>query len=619
MFVSPLPSPFYMDPQWYWTYAGNSTNNANNFLAQLGQLATSLVPPVINPVFPSGGSAPAISIATPPSYISFTWSVPNLPNPFTGTLNIDPYLPATFDQSPPALVFGSAPPLPTDSSPTAPTIDTAIPFPTEPTLNFPAPPSLLSINTYQFDGVTIPSFNETVPVMNIAEPSIMPYIPGSGYTSSLLTKVVAVLDERLNGGTGLPPEVEQAIWDRGREREVAQLADSIAELERMEALGYAFPPGVYLDARLKLTNEYAAKSYGHSREVMIKQAELEQANIRQALQDSISLESKLIDAYNMTEQRVLEGAKYATQAGVSIYNAKVEAYKAYVDTYRVKAAIYEAQIKGEMAKVEAYKAEVEAERAKAEVNTALVQQYKTQIDAAMSMVELYKAELMAVQTKAEIEKLKIEIYGEEVKAFASKIGAYTAQVEGYRASVQAEATKQEAYKSAVDAYSAQVGAQVKVIDAKIAEYKGLLEAKQTEYEGYKVAVTGESERVKALAATNNAIADTYRALVTGQASYNETLTKQWQVSLDQAQRVSDIANNAAKANADLYLTARGIASDAAKAGAQVCAQLGAAALNAVNWSTSFSVSNSTQESGSYSESLSNSNSVSVNNNYNYNT
>lgn len=597
-----LPNPIGVSPINYLNYAQVAALNSISQANVLSNLAASLTAPVINPVFPSGPSAPAIATTTQPSLISFTWNVPGAPDAFVGTLNVDPYLPDTFDERPPVLQFGAAPAGFSETEPSAPGIVYPS-FPTDPTVTLPAPPDLLSIATYQFGGVNLPTLSADTPVLNIVDPQVFSYTPGVGFTSALLTKITQIISDRLDGGTGLPPAVEKAIWDRGREREAKSLADGLAEVDRMESLGYALPPGAWLDARIKLQTEWAAQSYGFSREVMIKQAELEQANIKNALDEAVTLESRLIEQYNQIEQRVLDGVKYATQAGIETYNAKVEAYKAYVSAYQLKVAIYEAQVKGEMSKVQVYQAEVEAERAKAEINTAIVQSYKVQTDAALSAIELFKAQLAATQTKAEIEKLKIEIYGEQIKAFGSRINAYTAQVEGYKAGIQAEATKQTAFATSVEAYSAQVSAQSKIIDAKIAEYKGKLDAKLQEYEGYKAVVSAESERIRGISQYNSAVADMYRSIVTGQASYNDTLTKQWQVALEQAQRTAEIANSAAKMNADLYLQSKSIAAEAAKVSATVFSQLGSSALNAIQWQTHFGVQNSAQNQESNSSSF----------------
>lgn len=610
-----MADALYPNPNSIIAFAGAEADAANNFVLSLSNVANSLTPPVISPVFPSVSGTPVPITTMTPSMQTVVWESPAAPDAFTGSLNIDSLLPAPFDESPPSLFFGSAPTPITELAPDAPGIDLQMVYP-DLNVNLPAAPSLLSLSTYSFDGVSLPTIDSNIPELTAASPSLIPYTNGSGYTSSLLSAVQSTLLSRVTvGGTGLSPAVEEAIWNRGREREYRQMADGLAELERMESLGYAFPPGVYMDARYKLQTEMGNQSNLVSREIMIKQAELELDNVKSSLNLAVQMESSLLTYTNQVEQRLFEASKYATEAGISIYNAKVHAYTAYLDAYKTKVSIYEAQIRGELAKVEVYKSEIAAEQVKAQINSALVEQFKIKTDAALSTIEVFKAQINAIATKAEIEKIKVQVYGEQVRGYTAKIGAYTAGVEGYRASIQAESVKQEAYKSKVAAYSAVVDAAVKSADAKIKEYAGKLEAKTTEWEGYKAAYAGQASRAQAISAVNATIADAYRSEVTAVSSYNDTMTKQWQAALEQAQRVAEIGVSAAKANGDLYMTTRSLALDAAKVGAQVSAQLGASALNAINWSNSFSSSmaNSTSTSTSSVES----NSTSTSTNYNY--
>lgn len=605
-------------PNYWYQIALQEVAATNSYLVALANATVGLNPPVIEPVFPTTPTAPPLMTADPPTMQEVLWELPNIPTPFSGTLELGDYLPDAFDTNPPVLAYGTAPADFSEPLPDAPGINLAFDTPSL-SVTLPAPPSLLSIQTYKFDGVTLPTIDAAVPELTVVAPSVVQYVPGSMYTSSLLMSAKSVLEDYItNGGTGLPPEVEEALWNRGRDREYRAMGDAVAELERMESLGYAFPPGVYLNARVKIATEMGYTASTLSREVAIENAKLEQSNIQWAMQSAIQLEGQLINYNNAVEQRLFEAAKYATEAGIQLYNARVQAYAAYLDAYKTKVAIYEAQIRAEMSKVEAYKAEMEAESVKAQVNTALVQQYKTQVDAALANVEIFKAEVQAIQLKAEIEKMKIEIFGEQVKAYGTKVNAYTAGVEGFKAKVGAEASKQDAFKSQVQAYAAQVDAGARVIDAKINEFKARIEAKNAEWEGYKAAAAAQTSKVQAVSSVNQAMAESYKAEVSGLSSYNEVLTKQWQVAIDQAQRVVEIGISAAKANAELYTTTRSLALEAAKVGAQVSAQIGAAALNSANWSWSESYSDSYSDSVSKSTSTSSSSSTSNNVNYNYN-
>src|SRR5208283_3162375 len=97
-------------------------------------------------------------------------------------------------------------------------------------------PSLLSLDTIQFDPVVIPDFVADVPTLTAVAPNTFHYVEGALYTSDLLTTTQYSIQQALTDGTftGLPPEIETNLWDRAREREYRQLADGLADLERME-------------------------------------------------------------------------------------------------------------------------------------------------------------------------------------------------------------------------------------------------------------------------------------------------------------------------------------------------------------------------------------------------
>lgn len=591
---------------------------AQMYISELGELTAALVPPVITATFPSGGSAPAIENPEPPNLPVPVWVAPGLPAEFTellelGDLDVEP-----FDVDPPAITFFSPPDQFQGVVPDAPTVNLNLDDPTL-VVSLPAVPDLLSISVRPFDGVNIPTFAEDAPELAVVEPSIREYIPGATYDSALLQALQTSLEERISGGgTGLGQDAETALWERGKEREARSAQDAILKLEQMEVLGYALPPGGYIDARIKIITETDYAERGHSREVMVESARLELENVKHALTTATQLESQLIDANNAVEQRVFEASKYVTEAGVAIYNAKVQAYSAMVDQYRAKIAVYEAQVRAEISRVEAYRAEIAAEEAKANVNRALVDQYRAQVDAALSSIRVYEAEIAGIQAKAEIERTKVMIFGEQVRGYTAQVNAYTAQVEGFRAALEGEKSKTQLYQSQVQAFATRVDASARQVESRVAAYRGRIDASNARWDAYRSQADAEAKRVQAFSQINSATADVYRAEVAGVSAYNETLTKQWQVSLDQAQRVSEIGVNTAKANAELYMTTRSLALDAAKVGAQVSAQIGAAALNTMNLSASVTAASSYSESNSSSDSNSTSDSTSDSTATNYN-
>jgi hypothetical protein len=570
------------------TFAEDHAATADSYIQQLGTLALSLVPPVITPVYPINTLGPAVTVPAPPVVEPIVWSAPPIPAAFNAQLAITDVFPL-FTATPPTINFPNAPPQPFLVEPGAPAIDTNFTYPTV-SVDLPAPPSLLSLQTYAFGGVTLPTLSATAPVLTIVSPGIVDYIPNAPYTDALLSEMQATLLQRLDIGntgtnTGLPPAIEENIWNREREREMKQAGDAIAALDRMETMGYAFPPGVFIDAQIKIQTELAFVLVGSSRDIAVAQAKLEQDNIKMALDSATQLEGKLIDYANQTEQRRFETCKYMTDAGVAIYNAQIQAFTAQVAVYRATIDIYNAKIQGQMALVAAYRAELEAEMVKVQMNTALVQQYKVEVDAALASIEVFKGEIQIIQVEAQVESLKVQIFGQEVAAYAAQINAYTANVEAYKALLQGEQVKEQVFGTQADVFSTQVTAVAKEIDENIAVYKAQLDAYVAEYEGYKALVVGQSAQVQAIAAQNEATARIYASEVSGTSAYNDAIIKEWQAALDEALQATQVGVSAANMNAQLYMTAKSIATDAAKVGAQVEAQIAASALGSVTWAS----------------------------------
>ena len=599
-------------------YAKERMAAVDGFVSDLSSAVLTLQAPTITPQFPTGGSAPAIAAPDMPTFTAPVWQAPGFPREFTGTLDTSDLEIAPFDESPPTIQYGAAPPPLDIRIPDAPGVNLEFEDPAL-QVNLPDPPRLLSLNIEKFSGLKLPTFDAEAPTLTAVEPSIREYTPEDVYTSDLLEKLKSTLQERIASGSGLSQEVENAIWDRGREREARAQADALLQLEQMESLGYARPPGGYMDARTKILTETDAALRGHSREVMVKSAELALDNVKHAITTAVQLEGQLLNYTNSVEQRLFDASRYATEAGISIYNAKVQAFGAMVDVYRSKVQAYQALVQAETSRVEAYRAQVAAEEAKASVNRALVDQYRVMADVAMSNIEIYKARIAGIQTKAEIEKAKVQVFGEQVRGYVAQVNAYTAGVEGFRATIQAEQTKQQVYQSQVEAYTARVTANSRQVDARIAVYKGKIDAHTAELDGYRAMMQAESARVDSIVKTNSVVAEAFRSEVTAVSAYNDVLTKQWQATLDQNQRTAEIGISAAKSNAELYITTRSLALDAAKTGAQVAAQIGSAAINAVNFSGSVSSSEGYNASVSVSESSSNSDSTSNSTNYNYNS
>jgi hypothetical protein len=162
------------------------------------------------------------------------------------------------------------------------------------------------------------------------------------YSSQLLVDLRARLLEWVDGrATGILPSVEQAIWDRGRAREVVVSNRKAREAVRSFAMrGFPKPPGMLSTELQDAAQEAQNNSVTLSRDVMIKQAELEQSNRRFSLEQAWKVEEGAIAYTNQQMQRALESAKTLQQFLIEIFQQEVT-------EYGVEGQVYDARVRSE--------------------------------------------------------------------------------------------------------------------------------------------------------------------------------------------------------------------------------------------------------------------------------
>ena len=560
------------------TYAQEAMASTGSFLAALNSAALFNVP-TIDLTWTPITEPDALTQVAPVTLDDVVYAAPTAP---TDLVLDDPVVDAiSFGEAAPTTSFPVAPTLDIGTAPVIPDV-AAVTLPTAPVLDMPDAPTMLALSIPTFGGVDLHedwlSKFDDIPTLALVAPTPYSYSVGPEYASALLTSLKATLTTRLAGGTGLSPAVEQAIWDRARSRETQTALANEADVQRTsEALGFALPPGV-IAAQVRATQQdYYDKLSSLSRDVAIKQAELEQENLKQTIDEGIRLEGQLIDYSYKLEQLTFEAAKTQAENAIQIHNARVEQYKALLSVYGIYSDAYKTIISAELAKVDVFKALIDAEKAKTDVNRALVEQYKAEIEARLATVEIYKAEVGAAKTLVEIEGLKISAAGEQIKAFVAQVNAETAKVEVYKAGVEAEVSKVQVYKVKADAFAAQAGVQTELARVEIAAYDAKIRAKSLEWDGYKSELEVKKYEFQGVLQKNDQLLTQYKAETEVElAKYNGAL-KKWEIQTKEYEASQQLMLQAAKINGDNAMHAASVRADAAKAGAQVHAQLAGSA------------------------------------------
>ena len=150
------------------------------------------------------------------------------------------------------------------------------------------------------------------------------------YTSEELTLLQTYIDQWIAGDyTGLQPAVEQAIWERGRAREATASNKKAQEAYRMFASrGFSKRPGALAVELLDAAQEAQDNAVTLSRDIMIKQADLEQSNRRFAFETATKIQTALMQYMTDKWRRSLEASKAVADATVSIFGHEVSAFNA---------------------------------------------------------------------------------------------------------------------------------------------------------------------------------------------------------------------------------------------------------------------------------------------------
>ena len=485
------------------TRADKTSNDAKSFLDALRDAALATAPQ-IGLTLPGNISiyVPPISAIPPVRPTTAIDEIKNRvatlpPNEFT-TTTVDTNYP-TLDEkeiTKPVVALPDAPTFTTELSGEKPFIADVINVvsPTETVPNkitgiadhtIPTPPS-----------ITIADFGDAIPAYTLSVPELVFSYVEPTYSSALKDALgVKLLGDVENGGSGLDADVEDAIWERTRERDEKDYVEAAAKLDsKWSGRGFSLPDGVLTELNQDLIVDDRNQRVERSRDILIKQAELAQANTHFAITSSLSLEQLELNHANEVNNRALEAAKATIEFGIAFQNLKIADYNIQLERAKLQAVEQGARLEGEKLRLEAYRMELLEAEAKSALDKDKLAEYNLDLERYNSFLKLYTAEQGAVSLALGIEGLKIDLYKENINDHRARLDAqrnqallYEAQVKGelgkiqiYTAELEAEKTRVATLKVQTDIEIAKVNESVKLQDLQLRAFLGNIERYKAE-------------------------------------------------------------------------------------------------------------------------------------------
>lgn len=184
------------------------------------------------------------------------------------------------------------------------------------------------------------------------------------------------------GGTGISPVVERQIWDRERSRTLSELARNEAEAYTLWAgRGFPLPPGMLANQLSMIRLDAAGKIAQASRDMAIKQMEIEIENVKFAVSEAIKLYGSAVGAAGDYLKALSIGPTSAMQVIPSITDSQSRLISAATDSYRASISVDELRLKASMTS-----AQWEQE-ARIKNGDWLTQQIKIEVDAAIAAAQ----------------------------------------------------------------------------------------------------------------------------------------------------------------------------------------------------------------------------------------
>lgn len=358
-------------------------------------------------------------------------------------------------------------PLPTSPLGFMPVLDEII-VPDSPDYVLPELPTLYALDLPDTPAIVLPEFDGVRPTFDIEMPvdGTLEFVEVP-HDTTLQDALRAQITFMMQGGTGLPLAVEQAIFDRGRAREDRLMRKQIEEIsEEMSSRNLSEPNGIF-SARLAAARlEAREKNSGLNRDLTIEVAKIGIENVKFAVTQGMTLEQTLIQQNLAINDRALRVAIFAREYAVTRINAQIAYANLQQQAYATDAQVWRQRIEGELAELEVYKAQIEGQRLVGEINKSLVDRYEAGVRAVGEIAQIYRSQVEAAKVRGEINVQRIDAARLILQRYSTEVEAWGQVQNGYRTQVEAAlgttrfaeslanvyATRVQAYRTRGDAY-----------------------------------------------------------------------------------------------------------------------------------------------------------------------
>lgn len=410
------------------------------------------------------------------------------------------------------------------------------------------------------------------------------------------SKAMARLGAMLDGGTGLPPSIEQALFDRAFTRDEKDNQVALAQsYEDWAARGFTLPGATLLRRVSELRQSNRDARAAAKREITIQLHQQEIENLRFGVQQGIALQGQVFDQYIQLHAAGRDMANRAFEVARAIFDARLEVFRTELQIYQADIQAFSEKLRGELAKVEIYKGQLEGARLRGELNEQQVRIYTARVSAIDTIVNVFRSRVEANKVQLESKGLLLDRYRTELDIHRAlvdnerlKLDVFQGQVRGEEARANVFTSQVQGFAGLVNAFQAEVGAERSKVDAGISLNESKVREYDTKVQAWSREMATNVEELQAQVNVYQANIQRYsaelsaeEARVTGEARNSTVL-----IEGERARLQAVLQNSTLQVEQLRHVTSLGLSS--IQSATQAVSQLAASAMSAVNVSASMS-------------------------------
>lgn len=172
---------------------------------------------------------------------------------------------------------------------------------------------------------------------------ILQYLPPDSFFQDAYNWATRALT---TGGTGINVNVEQALWQRGRDRILMDSTRAEREADSVwAARGFPMPPGALLGQRLEIQLDAGRKLAEVNRDITIKSFEAELENVRLAFKEVIDFRKASLDSALDYVKTIMLGPQLAATIMGDVLRIQTELMRNITALYSAQVAALEPNVR----------------------------------------------------------------------------------------------------------------------------------------------------------------------------------------------------------------------------------------------------------------------------------